>query len=81
MTAIWLLNVPELAPPWAFKQYACAGQEGKMSLALESVLMSVLHAPVMESLAAAHAGADAAIHGQAQEHHKQKTQVLVSRLL
>ena len=39
-----------------------------MALALESVLMSVLHAPVMRSLATLHAQADAAIHKQAQRH-------------
>ena len=39
-----------------------------MPLALESVLMSVLHAPVMQSLVTLHAQADAAIHKQARTH-------------
>ena len=39
-----------------------------MPLALESVLMSVLHAPVMQSLVTLHAQADATIHKQAKTH-------------
>ena len=45
-----------------------AGREGKVPLALESVLMNVLHAPVMQSLVTLHAQADAAIHKQAKMH-------------
>ncbi|CAK0785390.1 hypothetical protein CVIRNUC_008599 [Coccomyxa viridis] len=44
------------------------GHEGKVPLALESVLMSVLHAPVMQSLVTLHAQADATIHKQAKTH-------------
>ena len=52
------------------------GREGKVPLALESLLMSVLHAPVMQSLATLHAHADAAINTQVKRHCKAESKVL-----
>ena len=52
-----------------------ASQASKVCIALESVLMSILHSSVMESLAATHAGADGAVYRQAQEHHVDGCQV------
>ena len=52
-----------------------ASQASKVCVALESVLMSILHSSVMESLAAMHASADGAVYRQAQEHHVDGCQV------
>ena len=53
-----------------------AEREGKVPLALESVLMSVLHSPVMQSLVTLHAQTDAAIHKQAKMRCKPENKVL-----
>ena len=52
-----------------------AGREGRVPLALESVLMSMLHAPVMQSLTTLHSQADAAIQKQAKMHCKAESKV------
>ena len=52
-----------------------SGHVRKVSLALESVLMSILHRSVMDSLAVSHAGADAALYRQTQAHHEAGCQV------
>ena len=53
-----------------------SGHVRKVSLALESVLMSILHRSVMDSLAISHAGADAALYRQTQAHHEAGCQVM-----
>ena len=53
-----------------------AGQARKTSLALESVLVSILHSSVMDSLAEAHASPDEALYNQTQEHHEAGSQVV-----
>ena len=66
----------DLIMEWTDTLEINAGRDSKVPLALESVLMSVLHAPVMQSLATMHAHADAAIHEQAQRHCKAGSKVV-----